>query len=141
MLWSSCLPKENSSQNYWETGLWWKLARKWVLLKKLIINRHALQHPSLIPFVPFLTHEQLDCNSRCKLFHAVNILSCAEPVCAVGFGVAAFFSAIDKQSQQWSFREYSLTAVSYARLLEFRGHHHRPSKIKYQFLVPARALL
>ncbi|KAL5502668.1 hypothetical protein EMCRGX_G009476 [Ephydatia muelleri] len=35
-----------------------------------------------------------------------------KPLCAVGFGVAGLFSAVDKQSQQWAFKDYSMTAPS-----------------------------
>lgn len=36
-----------------------------------------------------------------------------EPICAVGYGVAALFSAKNENKKSfWSFKNYSLTAVS-----------------------------
>lgn len=40
------------------------------------------------------------------------LLPPTEPMCAIGYGVAALFSTLDIHSQKWYFDKHSLTAVS-----------------------------
>ena len=42
----------------------------------------------------------------------------SEPICAVGYGVAALFSAKNENNKSsWSFKNYSLTAVSFSEIV------------------------
>ena len=40
------------------------------------------------------------------------LLISTEPLCAIGLGVCGVFSTADRQSEEWPFRNYSMTGVS-----------------------------
>jgi len=45
------------------------------------------------------------------VWHARNLLRCAEPIGAIGYGVAGLCGAMAAESE-WCFSEYNMTAVS-----------------------------
>lgn len=47
----------------------------------------------------------------------IHELISSEPICAVGYGVAALFSAKNENNKSlWSFKNYSLTAVRFPEI-------------------------
>jgi len=46
-----------------------------------------------------------------KVIHNI-VVTCLEPICAIGMGVAGLFSATNEDGS-WKFKGYSMTSVSY----------------------------
>lgn len=45
-------------------------------------------------------------------YYVIYLYYSIEPICAIGLGVCGLFSTLDRQSQKWTFAEYSMTGVS-----------------------------
>jgi len=80
------------------------------------------------------------------VWHARNLLRCAEPIGAIGYGVAGLCGAMAAESE-WCFSEYNMTAVTLPTKLQSASHSYDSSHLMsalllmYPVLLPVKPLL